>query len=124
MRRSQGIRHEFVEYIPDVLEEGVLYVSVAFGTAVHKCCCGCGNEVVTPITPMDWCLAFDGETITLDPSIGNWSLPCESHYWITRNKVRWAPRWSRARIEAARARDRRKKVEHYDGEIHGTLRDE
>ena len=88
------MQYKFVEFIPDELENGVLYVSVTYATVVHRCCCGCGNEVVTPLTPSDWQLTFDGESITLFPSIGNWSLPCRSHYWIRKNEVRWAEMWS------------------------------
>ena len=65
------MQHKFVEFIPDELENGVLYVSVTYATAIHECCCGCGNEVVTPLAPNDWQLTFDGESITLFPSIGN-----------------------------------------------------
>ena len=32
---------------------------------------------------------FDGRTISLNPSIGNWSYPCRSHYWIKGNRVVW-----------------------------------
>lgn len=103
------LRHEFVEYIPEQLEQGVLYVTVRFGTVVHTCCCGCGLEVVTPLSPADWHLTFDGESISLYPSIGNWSLPCRSHYWIKSNRVVWAPQWSDAEIAAGRAADQRVK---------------
>ncbi len=88
------INHEFVDYIPDAIKEGTVYVCVPFATVVHRCCCGCGNEVVTPLSPTDWKLIFDGQSISLDPSVGNWSFPCQSHYWIRRNKVVWARRWS------------------------------
>src|SRR5437899_984797 len=88
------LRHKFVEFVPDTLEAGVLYVSVAHGTAVHRCCCGCGREVVTPLTPTDWKVIFDGDTVSLYPSIGNWNFPCRSHYWITHNRVEWAEDWS------------------------------
>lgn len=111
----------FVEQIPDALEEGHLYISVQYATAIHKCPCGCGHEVVTPLSPTDWRLVYDGETISLDPSVGNWSFSCQSHYWITRNRVRTAPQWSRERIEAGREADRAAKVEHFDP---STLRDE
>ena len=84
------LSHKFVEFVPNVLEKGVLYVSVTYGTASHLCCCGCGREVVTPITPTGWKLIFDGETVSLDPSIGNWNFPCRSHYWISNNRVEWA----------------------------------
>ena len=87
------LNHKFVEFIPELLDDDVLYVSVVHGTAVHRCCCGCGREVVTPLTPGDWRLTFDGETVSLYPSIGNWNFPCRSHYWLTRNRVEWAPSW-------------------------------
>ena len=59
MKRTT-FNHEFIEFIPSELEEGVLYVSVQYATAVHKCACGCNNKVVTPISPVDWQLLFDG----------------------------------------------------------------
>jgi hypothetical protein len=98
-----------VHHIPERLIGGEIYVSIEHGTVVHSCCCGCGNEVVTPLTPTDWRLIFDGETVSLDPSIGNWGYPCRSHYWITRNQVRWARQWSQDEIDATRALDRKEK---------------
>ncbi len=94
------IKHKFVQYIPDIVEDKTLYISIEFGTAVHKCMCGCGNEVVTPLSPTDWEIIYNGETVSLYPSIGNWSFPCESHYWITRNKVRFAEKWPFKKIKA------------------------
>jgi len=70
MRRT-SIEHEFVEFIPSELKEGVLYVSVQYATAVHKCACGCGNKVVTPISPVDWQLLFDGDSVSLTPSMAH-----------------------------------------------------
>ncbi len=113
IRRDVHLRHEFVEYIPEHLTEGTIYLSMAFATATHKCCCGCGNIVITPLSPTDWKLTFDGESISLDPSIGNWSFPCKSHYWIRRNRVRWAPQWSPKQIEAGRIRDRLSKEKYF-----------
>lgn len=100
------LQHQFVRLIPDTLEEGTLYVSLDFATAVHKCCCGCGSEVVTPLSPTDWKVTFDGRTVSLYPSIGNWSFPCQSHYWVKRDRVVWDRRWSRKEIEANRRRQR------------------
>ena len=100
-----ALKHEFVEFIPDELASNTIYISIAFATVAHRCCCGCGSEVVTPLSPTDWQLTFDGETVSLYPSIGNWSFPCQSHYWIDRNCIRWAERWSEERIAAGRARD-------------------
>jgi hypothetical protein len=100
------LSHKFVDFIPDALEAGVLYVSVAHGTAVHRCCCGCESEVVTPLTPTDWKIIYDGETVSLHPSIGNWNLSCRSHYWITHNRVEWAEDWSAGRVATAEAQDK------------------
>ena len=47
------LKHEFVEFIPDELEQGKIYISIRFATASHLCLCGCGNKVVTPIRPTD-----------------------------------------------------------------------
>lgn len=113
MKPPKTLKHEFVEFIPDVIEEGKIYVSIEYATVVHKCCCGCGKEVVTPLSPTDWKLIFDGKTISLDPSIGNWSFPCRSHYWIRNNKVRWAEDWSQSRIDANRTYDHRAKEEYF-----------
>jgi hypothetical protein len=107
------LKHEFVEFIPDRLEQGTIYVSIRFATASHLCCCGCGNKVVTPIRPTDWKLIFDGKTVSLDPSIGNWSFTCQSHYWIKCNRVRWAPTWSRGQVEQGRLHDRCAKEEYF-----------
>jgi Family of unknown function (DUF6527) len=102
VKPSKTLVHEFVEYIPDELRDGTIYISTTYGTAVHKCCCGCQNKVVTPLTPRDWKLVFDGETISLHPSIGNWQFPCKSHYWIRESKVVWADKLENRRIVAPR----------------------
>ena len=110
--RQKALKHEFVEYAPRELEDGTLYVSIKFATAIHNCCCGCGHQVVTPLSPADWTLIFDGRSVSLYPSIGNWSFPCRSHYWIKHNKVIWARQWSREEIKAGRHNDLRAQ-EHY-----------
>jgi hypothetical protein len=112
--KRESITHCFVEFVPEHLDEGIVYVTVEYATAVHRCCCGCGSEVITNFSPTDWKLIFDGETISLEPSIGNWSFPCQSHYWIRQNKVVWARRMSREQIAAGRARDRALKAAYFD----------
>jgi hypothetical protein len=104
---------EFVEYIPGHLDNGVLYVSIPYCTAVHKCACGCGNKVVTPISPADWQILFDGEGLSLFPSVGNWGFPCKAHYWISSNKVSWAKAWTPEQIAHGRARERRAHAEYF-----------
>lgn len=103
----------FVQRFPDKLVNGELYIAMEYGTAAHNCCCGCGRKVVTPFGPTDWKLIYDGDAISLHPSIGNWSFPCQSHYWIRANKIHWAPRWSREEIEANRESDRLRKDSFY-----------
>lgn len=113
MRQKTILAYEFVKSIPEKLEERTLYVAMDYATVVHKCCCGCGREVVTPLSPTDWKLTYDGVSISLSPSVGNWSFDCKSHYWIVKNTVKWAAQWSPEEIEAGRAHDRRAKTRYY-----------
>ncbi|MBK1718123.1 DUF6527 family protein [Thiocystis violacea] len=113
MMRHKRLEHRFVEHIPEHLEPGVLYVSIEYATAAHSCCCGCGDEVVTPFTPTDWKMTFDGETVSLRPSIGNWTLKCRSHYVIDCGKVLEAGPWSDEQVETERRRDRAAKARFY-----------
>src|SRR6516165_1554670 len=91
-------------------------VSIQYKTVIHLCYCGCGRQVVTSLSPTAWKLTFDGASISLHPSIGSWSLPCKSHYWIDRNRVKWARTWSPAQIEAGRATEARARAEYYGEE--------
>lgn len=111
--RHRTLEHRFVRNVPRELEPGVLYISVDYATAVHSCCCGCGDRVVTPFTPTDWRMTFDGESISLFPSVGNWNQKCRSHYVIERNRVLEAGPWSKGQIDAERHRDKRAKAAHY-----------
>lgn len=106
MKKALYLAHQFVHYIPATLEIGTLYISINFATVAHKCCCGCGFEVITPLSPKDWKLTYDGESISLEPSIGNWSFPCQSHYWIRRSAVKWVPQWYRTKLEEGRTDNR------------------
>jgi hypothetical protein len=79
-----------VETIPDKLEALTLYVSDTYHTAIHLCACGCGYEIVTPLSGrMKWSLIESEQGVTLSPSIGNFSLPCVSHYWIRNGRIKW-----------------------------------
>ncbi len=103
------LQHKFVEFMPDEIEDGTLYISIEYCTAIHKCVCGCGNEVVTPLSPTDWEFTFDGKSVSLSPSIGNWNFECKSHYWIVRNKVKHARKWTDWEIDNDRDRDSKRK---------------
>ena len=111
--RQTALRPEFVEFIPEQLEDGVLSISHRYGTAIHLCCCGCGSEVVTPLNPTGWTLQIANGGITLRPSIGNWSLPCRSHYLIRQGRVVWARDMSRQEIEDGRLPDQRLRDLHF-----------
>lgn len=104
----------FTDFIPDHLDEGVLYVSEKFKTASHKCACGCGEEVVTPLSPVDWHLRKDDNFVSLYPSIGNWNYACRSHYWIRRNRVQWAGSMSQRQIALVQAKDKADKQRYID----------
>lgn len=93
------MRHKFVEFIPSEIEQGVLYISIEYDIAKHKCACGCGADIVTSLSPARWKLTYDGETVSLSPSIGNWSYPCKSHYFIKNDKVIWANPLSETAIQ-------------------------
>ena len=111
--KKTAITFKFVEFIPPILEDMTIYISIPYTTTVHKCCCGCGKKVVTPLSPTDWKLIFEGKTISLDPSIGNWSFDCQSHYWIRNNTVLWADRLPKEEISVIRNYDRLVKSQYY-----------
>lgn len=112
--RHQTLEHRFVRNVPRELEPGVLYISMEYATAAHSCCCGCGDRVVTPFTPTDWKMIFDGESVSLHPSIGNWNQKCQSHYVIKRSRVVEAGPWSGKQIDVERHRDQQAKAAYYD----------
>jgi hypothetical protein len=105
-------RPAFSEYIPPDPQPGVLYISFTYATAVHLCACGCGRKVVTPFSPADWRLTFDG-TVTIYPSIGNRQYPCQSHYFISSNQVRWAKRLTQDQITSGLQHDTEQRQAHY-----------
>jgi len=113
MRDTVILTHKFVEFIPRELETDTIYVSITYATAIHNCCCGCKNRVVTPLSPTDWKVIFDGRSISLEPSIGNWSFPCRSHYWIRNNRVIWSDQWSDEEIDAVRNKEARATAAYY-----------
>lgn len=103
-----------VHYVPNKLESGVLYVSEDFDIATHLCACGCGSKVITPLGPTEWSFEDSPNGPTLDPSIGSWQLPCQSHYWIRDGKIIWADRWSMEEILEGRKRENMRRMVYYD----------
>lgn len=110
--KIKQIRPEFVEFIPEQLEDGVLYISARYSTAVHRCCCGCGQEVVTPLSPAEWSVTSHGSRVSMWPSIGNWSYPCRSHYVIRNGRVLGADGLSEQQIRRVKTNDRTAKIAH------------
>ena len=108
------LKPSFVEFVPDHLEEGVLYISERFRTCSHNCCCGCGEEVVLPLSPAEWRLSRDGAAVSLWPSVGNWDYACESHYVVRRNQVLWAGSMTAHQIKRVKQRDQVALRSHVD----------
>lgn len=118
--RRSTVDFRFVDHLPDALDEGIVYIAAEFGAVMHLCCDGCGEKVSTPLHPAQWALTYDGESISLTPSIGSFDLPCGSHYWIRRNRVQWTAPMSRKAIEANAARDL-EAVEQHFAPTHGDM---
>ena len=72
-----------------ILESGILYVSMKYAICGHLCPCGCGEKVITPLSPKQWKIAYNGEDVTLYPSIGNYAFACQSHYFLTNGNIIW-----------------------------------
>jgi hypothetical protein len=62
---------------------------------------------VTPLSPAEWQIQLAQGRATLRPSIGNWSMACQSHYLIRDNRVIWSGQLSKRQIKAVFERDQR-----------------
>jgi hypothetical protein len=102
-----SIRPEFVDSAPLSLSPGVLYISERFKTALHLCPCGCGEKVITPLSPARWQVSCSAGAVSLYPSIGNWDYACRSHYFIRRNQIVWCDQFSPHEIARVKEGDRR-----------------
>lgn len=98
MAKLMDIRPEYMDIIPEKLEDGVLYISKKYGIAMHNCACGCGEKTATPLEVgecnkdrKEWKLIEAGPVVSLTPSVGNFSgqRPYHAHYYITENKIVW-----------------------------------
>jgi len=107
------MRAQLVRFIPDNPEPGMLYVSTEFAIAVHRCACGCGSTVKTPLGPTDWEFENTQSGPTLYPSIGNWQR-CGSHYFITAGDIIWSDKWSPTQIAAGRRAEQRRSQDFFD----------
>jgi hypothetical protein len=119
------IKLQRVHHMPKELNLGVLYVSEEFGAAAHLCACGCGSKIRTPLGPTEWALEETDKGPTLRPSVGNWQLPCQSHYLIIRGEIIWARKWTPEEIASGRGDEERRAHAYYDaleGQRAGVLR--
>ena len=113
-RRLDEVTPEFVDEVPSVPEHGKLYLSCRYRAAVHLCACGCGAKISTPLHPTGWRLSYDGETVSLNPSVGNWSEQCQSHYIIKDSRVLWGDRLPRDKIRRIREQRHRDLEDYYE----------
>lgn len=105
---------ERVHYMPNELKPGILYYSEEFDTCAHLCACGCGSKIRTPLGPTEWRIFISKKGPSLDPSIGNWQIPCHSHYWILDGNTKWARQWSEAEIKAGRHAEQMRRSAYFD----------
>jgi hypothetical protein len=103
-----------VYYMPKQLDSGILYVSEEFKVAAHLCPCGCGNKIVTPITPVNWSFNDNNNKPTLSPSISNWQLPCKSHYWITKGYISWSYKLSKEEASESWLEEEKSRMAFYE----------
>lgn len=99
-----------VKSMPLILNEGILYVSLVNEVVGHQCPCGCGNKVLIRIGKAGWDYFEYNGKVTLYPSLGNWELPCRSHYWIIKNKIKLARDWTEEEIKDGKQLDLKKKA--------------
>lgn len=101
----------WVDDMPSVMKSGTVYISIKHRLTEHLCACGCKAEVSLPLGPAEWKLEYDGETVSLWPSVGNWRLSCNSHYLIEKGRTVWCRAWTPKEVMAGRTADRRKREE-------------
>lgn len=113
--KIKRLEPRFLAHFPEHLEEGVLCISEEFSLTAHKCCCGCGEDVILKLGPAKWRLTKESDgTVSLDPSVGNWNYACRSHYWIEHNEVLEAGPMSRGAIKRVQHRDRSERQQYLD----------
>lgn len=105
---------EKVVSMPLNLHKGILYVSLENQVVGHLCPCDCGNKVLIRIGEAGWRYTEVKGKVTLSPSLGNWDLPCRSHYWIRKNRIKWSGDWTDEEIEEGRQSDIQKKRQYFE----------
>lgn len=93
--RQVEVSSEFTEFIPEAknMIQNVVYISNQYHTSSHLCLCGCGELVAMPLNTNvhpthGWDYDVDDkERLSFIPSVGNYQIPCKSHYIITKGKA-------------------------------------
>lgn len=122
MNRIRRFEHRFCEFIPESLEQGVVYLAPQHHACLHLCACGCGEEVSTPLSATEFAYSIENKGVTLFPSIGNHDFPCRSHYFITNGAVRWSYKMDPEEIDYGRRLDRDLKASYYGSSKPSKLR--
>ncbi|HEU4608271.1 MAG TPA: DUF6527 family protein, partial [Chitinophagaceae bacterium] len=91
-------------------EGGWLYLITRYAAQQKRGRIKYGNKVVTPIILR---LTFDGKSVSLYPSVGNWNFPCKSNYWIKKNVIEHSYSWSYKEIENERKKDSNRKTNYF-----------
>lgn len=74
----------FVQFIPDILEDNHVYITLEYESSTHKCLCGCGNINILPLHKDGWTLEVSpSNKVTFSPSILH--PKCMAHYVIQNN---------------------------------------
>lgn len=85
--KKVNVAYEKYHFLPptEELEPGIIYISDEFNISKHLCLCGCGELTVMPLGDDEWNYSIDEkDRISFWPSVGNYQLPCKSHYIITK----------------------------------------
>lgn len=78
-----SIEPVFVEYMPEEMEQGKVYISDEYQVSIHLCLCGCGEETIMSLMANQWSYTNTEKGVSFTPSVGNYQFACKSHYIIT-----------------------------------------
>lgn len=81
--------------VPDHIDKTIFIVGSTPKWVIFDCPCDRGHRLSVPLMKSvspHWRLTRHGKTISLWPSISVTDGPCDSHFWLRKNRVEWA-RW-------------------------------
>jgi hypothetical protein len=98
------------EKLPAQVGPFEFHYSRRFEMAAVACPCGCGHRIMLNLLDQHE-LKVEGGHPTVIPSILVSDASCLSHFFITRGKVDWAEKWSKATVERVMQSQIRRHVE-------------